>query len=237
MRPRTLFALLIPLACAGLFARLGVWQLSRHAERAAFNEGLASRLQASPVPLGNLANDTTDVRWRRVSVSGRFRYDLEQVHAGRADKGSPGVHLLTPLEQPDNDTLVVVVRGWVYSPDAASVDLARWREADSVSLSGYLIAIPGEGPPPPADASLPIRQLHTEALEARIGRPIRPAQIVMTSDSLARIDSVPRRLPPPVLDAGPHRSYAVQWFGFALIAVVGGVLLFRRSVVAERTLG
>lgn len=237
MRPRTILALAIPVACAALFARLGVWQMSRHAERAAFNAGLAERLVAAPVPLGALASDTTDVRWTQVRVSGRFRYDLEQVHASRADKGSPGVHLLTPLERADNDTLVLVVRGWVYSPDAATVDLARWREADSVTLAGYLIPVPGEGPPPPADPKLPIRQLSKGAIEARIGRPIAPAQIVMTSDSLARVDSVPRRLSLPVVDAGPHRSYAVQWFSFALIALVGGVVLFRRSVVAERALG
>lgn len=237
MRPRTILALAIPVACAALFVRLGLWQLSRHGERAALNAGLAERLVAAPVPLGTLASDTMNVRWTQVTVSGRFRYDLEQVHAGRADKGSPGVHLLTPLERPDNDTLVLVVRGWVYSSDAATVERARWREADSVTLAGYLIAIPGEGPPPPADATLPIRQLSRQAVETRIGRPIAPAQIVMTSDSLARIDSVPRRLPPPVLDAGPHRSYAVQWFSFALIALVGGIALFRRSVVAERSRG
>lgn len=66
-------------------------------------------------------------------------------------------------------------------------------------------------------------------MEARTGRPFARVQLVMTSDSAARADSVPRRLPPPTVDAGPHRSYAAQWFAFAIIAVVGGVLLFRRT--------
>lgn len=31
-----------------------------------------------------------------------------------------------------------------------------------------------------------------------------------------------RALPPPALDEGPHRMYAVQWFAFAAIALAGG---------------
>jgi surfeit locus 1 family protein len=235
MRLRTALSLAIPLACAVLFLRLGIWQLARHDERAALNAGLDARLVASPVPLGNLASDTTNVRWTRVTVSGRFRYDLEQIQAGRASEGSPGVHLITPLEREGNDTLVIVTRGWVYSPDASSADRNRWREADSVTLTGYLVPIVPEGLAAPADSAAPLRSLNLAALRTRLGVPIAPVHIVMTSDSLARADSVPKRLPPPNVDAGPHRSYAVQWFSFALIAIIGGVLLFRRTVVADRT--
>lgn len=237
MRVRTALSLAIPLACAALFVRLGVWQLSRHDERAALNAGLDARLVAPPVPLGDLASDTTEARWTRVTVSGRFRYDLEQIQAGRASEGSPGVHLITPLQREGNDTLVIVTRGWVYSPDAASADLNRWREADSVTLTGYLVPILAEGLAAPAAAAAPLRSLNLAALQSRIPAPIAPVQIVMTSDSLARADSVPKRLPPPTVDAGPHRSYAVQWFSFALIAIVGGGLLFRRTVVADRAKG
>ncbi len=229
MRVKAALSLLIPLAFAALFARLGLWQLDRHRERAAFNQGLAERLTAAAVPLGDLASDTSGARWMPVTVSGFFRYDLEQIHASRTSNGSPGVHLLTPLERPGYDTLLLVVRGWVYAPDAASADLARWREGEFVDISGYLLPLPEDGPPPPADRPQLIRSLNRRAIEARVGRPVAPVQLVMTSDSAARVDSVPRRLPPPVLDAGPHRSYAAQWFSFAIIAVIGGIVLFRRT--------
>lgn len=230
MRLRPLFGLLIPLACAGLFVRLGLWQLSRHRERAAFNAVLSERLVRPPEPLGRVSMaDTAAVRGRRVTVSGRFRYDLEQVAAGRVSNGSPGVHLLTPLEQPGSDTLLIVVRGWVYSPDAATIEPRRWREKDSVNVSGYLIPIPAGETPVSRRQGGPIRRVTLGALRDRVGVPIQPAQLVMTSDSLPRADSVPRRLPPPTIDAGPHWSYMWQWFAFAAVAVLGGVALFRRT--------
>lgn len=234
MRPKALVGLLIPLACAGLFVRLGFWQLARHAERAAYNARVESRLAAPPIPFAKLPGDSALVRGQRVSIGGRFRYDLEQVQAGRVSEGAPGVHLLTPLERPGNDTLVLVTRGWVYSPDAAEVDRPRWRERDTVMLDGYAIPIPVEGPSAPADTLKPLRVLNLAALAARIGRPVASALVVMTSDSAPRADSVPRRLGRPSLVAGNHKSYAIQWFAFALIAVAGGVLLFRRSVVTGR---
>lgn len=229
MRAKSVLSLIVPLVFAVLFVRLGLWQLDRHRERAAVNQGLVDRLAATPVPVGDLVTDTAGARWAQVSASGFFRYDLEQIHASRTSNGSPGVHLLTPLEMPGRDTLLLVVRGWVYAADAATIEQERWREGDFVNLSGYLLPLPEDGPPPPEDRPRLIRSVNRKAIEARVGKPVYPMQLVMTSDSAARIDSVPRRLPPPTLDAGPHRSYAAQWFAFALIAIVGSVVLFKRS--------
>ena len=232
MRFRTLLSLLIPLAAAALFLRLGVWQTSRHLERAAVNAALADRLAQPAVPFGALPADTLEARWRRVTLAGRFRYDLEQVQAGRTSQGSPGVHLLTPVEVAGSDTLVVVARGWVYSPDAAGAELPRWREAAEVTLAGYALPLATEGTPPAEGR--PFRALDVRSLSGRVGRPVAPLMVVMTSDSAARADSVPRRLPPPTVDRGPHRDYAIQWFAFALIAIAGGLLLFRRGIVQDR---
>jgi len=234
VRPKALLGLAIPLTCAALFVRLGFWQVSRHQEVAAYNAAVAGRLAAAPAPFATLPTDSGAVRGRRVTLSGRFRYDLEQVLAARSNGGAPGVHLLTPLERDGNDTLVIVTRGWAYSADAATVDRTLWREADAVTLSGYASPLPADGPPPPADTGRPLRVVSQAALAARTGRPVAPTQVVMTSDSAGPADSVPRRLGVPVLSAGSHRSYAIQWFSFALIAVVGGVLLFRRGIVAAR---
>lgn len=229
--PKRLFALLIPLACAVAFVKLGFWQLERGRERAAINDGLAARLTQAPVRFAELAADTGAQRWQRVTLSGRFRYDLEQVQAARTNAGSPGVHLLTPFEQATPSPLVVVSRGWVYSADAATAQLERWRErvGETVEIAGYVLPLPDSGAPAPTNTALPLRVVHRSSLEQRLGQPIAPVLVVMTSDSIARIDSVPRRLAMPLIDPGPHRSYAIQWFAFATIAVVGGAVLFKAT--------
>ena len=38
-----------------------------------------------------------------------------------------------------------------------------------------------------------------------------------------------RSVPVPALDDGPHLGYAIQWFAFAIIAVVGSMFLYRRE--------
>jgi cytochrome oxidase assembly protein ShyY1 len=60
---------------------------------------------------------------------------------------------------------------------------------------------------------------------------------LVSQDSAA--DTTPARLAPPALDDGPHLSYAIQWFSFAVIAIVGaGIVAYRArtagSTAAER---
>jgi cytochrome oxidase assembly protein ShyY1 len=56
-------------------------------------------------------------------------------------------------------------------------------------------------------------------------RPAEPA--ALTADSQDPADAIVP-VPPPELGEGPHLSYAVQWFIFTTIAVVGYPLILRR---------
>lgn len=226
MRLRAFLTLALPLAFAALFVRLGIWQLSRLREKRAFNAVLSARFAAAPADITTLPADTALGHYRRVTAGGTMLYDREVVYAGRSREGSPGVDLLTPLKLDGRDTVVMVNRGWAYSFDAASIDNARWREKDSVRISGYAETFPGK------ERSAAPRRVHAldrAAVQAIVGLPVAPYMIVQTSDSVMHADSVPVRLEVPVPDEGPHKSYAIQWFSFALVAVVGGVALSRRS--------
>ncbi|HVT38249.1 MAG TPA: SURF1 family protein [Gemmatimonadaceae bacterium] len=238
MRPtryRSLLTIAVPLVCAAVFARLGIWQLARLSERRAFNTILEARLDSPPVPVSALNPDTSVGHYRRVSASGRYSYDREVAYAGRSRRGSPGVNLLTPLKLAGTDTVVLVNRGWVYSPDARAVEHARWREGDSTSVSGYAETFASKAgntavqPDPPAlgDSVRLVHTLNRTVLERAIGLPVAPYLFVQISDSTLHLDSIPVRLTLPALDEGPHAAYAVQWFSFATIAMVGGALLFR----------
>jgi surfeit locus 1 family protein len=236
VRPRLVLTIAVPLACAAVFARLGVWQLARRAERRAFNTTLVTRLESAPVEALTLTIDTSLGHYRRVSAAGVYLYDREVTYAGRSRRGSPGVDLLTPLRLEGRDTVVLVNRGWVYSPDAKAVQLPRWREKDTAAVVGYAETYSAKADIKRAAAGVTatvtprertVRALDRAIIEQAVGLPVASYILVQTSDSALHVDSVPVRLPSPALDEGPHGSYAVQWFSFAAIAIAGGVLLFR----------
>jgi surfeit locus 1 family protein len=145
------------------------------------------------------------------------------------------VNIVTPVRMANSDTALLVNRGWVYSPDAARVDLARWREGDSVRGVGYARPIgksPLPGSPALRDQPGAFRWLDTTALRASIPYPVYPFSVVLEGDTAPK-GPVPPRVPPPPLDEGPHMSYAIQWFSFALIAIFGTFFYFR--VIPRRT--
>lgn len=227
---RTIFVTLaIQIAFASLFVRLGVWQLSRLSERRSFNSKVVERLREAPQPLAALSQDTALGHYRQIAVSGTFDFDREVVLAGRSHNGSPGVNLLTPLRTGAGDSAVLVNRGWAYSPDAATLDGTRWREPPAASISGYAETYVGADPRPQGGDGRRVRSLDRAAIERVVGLPLAPYILVQTSAPTLRPDSVPVRLKLPVLDEGPHRNYALQWFAFAIITVVGGVALMIRN--------
>jgi surfeit locus 1 family protein len=224
-RRSIVFCILAALAAA-LFVRLGFWQLARLHAKVRRNVTIAAQQRMATVPFASLPPDTAAAHYRRASVSGAFDYDAELVAAGRTYQGSPGVELLTPLRLAGSDTVVLVDRGWVYSPDAASVDHARWRERDSVTLVGYVEQYAPDAATAAARDPRIVRRITRRAVASRISRPVAPYYLVQTSDTAS---SHPVRREMPVLDEGPHRGYAIQWFAFALIAIGGAVAVVWRE--------
>jgi surfeit locus 1 family protein len=217
-----LFAALA-VAGAALFIRLGFWQLDRLGQRRARNALLSTRLAAPPARW----SDTTAVRYRRVTLSGIPDYEREIILVGRSRGGSPGVNLVTPVRLAGSDTAVLVNRGWVYSPDGATIDHARWREGNTLTVEGYVEAFNDPGPGDlPAHQRL-ARRLSHAAAAARLPYPIAPAYVVAVDAGKPPRADAPVRSPLPTPDDGPHLGYALQWFAFAVIAVVGAGIALR----------
>jgi len=236
MNPRRplVVPIVISLVLAAACARLGVWQLHRLAERRGWNARLEQRLADVPVAVTSLSPDTALGHYRRVSVRGVFDYAGEVALAGRSSQGSPGVHLLTPMRLPSS-VRAMVNRGWVYAPDAMTVDAARWREhdGDTITIVGYAETWSGRETVAAHGARRVVRALDSSAVARFVGAPVLPYYLVQTSDS-APATGRPVRLGEPVLADGSHRGYAMQWFSFSLLAVVGGALLLREDRVRRR---
>ena len=245
-RTRIIALIVVALAAATVCVCLGLWQLERLAERRAMNERTVASFEGEPIDIGDIPSESVSP-FQRVRIRGTYDFDHEIVLVNRSRDGAPGVNLLTPLRLPGRDTAVLVNRGWVYSPDGGSVDRARWREGAGAEGTAYVLhptlAPVGAGVATALDSTRRLLRVDTARIAASIPYPVAPYHLVLLSDSTppessagygtaaASDDGRPVRLPAPALDEGPHRSYAIQWFSFAAIVVVGtGTLLW-----SERT--
>jgi surfeit locus 1 family protein len=214
---------------AAVCVRLGFWQLHRRDERRARNALIVARLDSEVVDVGALPRDSVAARFRRVRVSGALDYDHELVYATRTRRGSPGVNLLTPVRRPGNDTAILVDRGWVYSPDGSTVDATKWRDRDSV-FTGYVEEVPSTGGATFTSRPNVIARLSYDVVAKALPYPVAPVYVVALpgADTTTAADRIARLTVPP-LDEGPHLSYAIQWFGFATVALVGAAFVIRQA--------
>ena len=215
------------LISAAVFVRLGFWQLSRRQERRARNALVSARLDSTAVSVASLPRDSAIARFRRVRVTGVPDYEHELVWAARTHKGSPGVNLLTPVRLPGSDTAILLNRGWVYSGDGATVDLAKWRDRDSTFI-GYVEELPSVAGASYTDRPSVIARLSHDVVAKALPYPVAPVYVIVLSDSAIAADRIARLSAPP-LDEGPHLSYAFQWFAFATVALVGVGIVLRQS--------
>jgi surfeit locus 1 family protein len=228
MSRRSIAFCLLALIAAAIFARLGVWQLARLHEKVRRNASIAAQQLQPAAQLASVPRDTAGAHYRKATVSGRFDYEQEVVVGARTHQGSPGVDLVTPLRIAGSDTAILVDRGWVYSPDGASVDGQRWRERDTATITGYIeVYAPDAGVTNVAREPRLVRRISKSELVSRIGYPLAPYYLVATGDSADGPHPARREL--PALDEGPHRSYAMQWFSFTAIALAGAGLVIARE--------
>lgn len=231
-RARDVVLVLVTIVFSITCISLGFWQLRRLASRRALNAEIVARLTQPPVSIDSLPRDSAGMHYRQVVVRGTYDYAHQIVLADRTRNGSPGVDIVTPVRAAGSDTALLVTRGWVYAPDGVSADLSQWRETDTVNAVGYArpLSVPYRGSPTLVEHPGAYRWIDLHAIRASIPYPVYPLSIILegdTASSAAVAKHTPPRVPPPPLDEGPHMSYAIQWFSFAAIAIVGTIFFLR----------
>lgn len=232
--PRWLLAHVTVLAIAVLFVNLGMWQLRRLEERRDTNALFEARGAAPVEPLETLlaeaGDDSQALVYRRVRVTGSYLPDDEVLLTPRAHSERPGHHLVTPLRTPAGATLLVD-RGWVpFEMDRPPVAAAA-PPAGQVTVTGVLQpSAPAARSGSRGSAGLGfVSAVDTELLAPHVGEPVQPVWLLLT-EQRPPAQALPLVPEAPDLTEGSHLSYALQWFAFAAIGMIGYPLLVRRSM-------
>lgn len=238
LTPRLVASHLLVLAVVAVCVSAALWQWDRLGEVRENNALARERMAAEPVELDALREGGMDVdalEYRRAVANGTFRADEEVVQRNRSHRGRQGLHVLTPLELGDG-TALLVLRGWV----PARVDEPPLEEASPpdgrVTVTGVLqpsATQPSFGPRDPERGRLDtVFHADTERLDSQVEAELLP-MVLRLREPAPPPGELPRPAGSPELDEGSHLSYTVQWFSFAVLALVTyGAWLLRRQRAA-----
>jgi surfeit locus 1 family protein len=229
-------ALIIGAVVALVCIRLGFWQVSRLRQRLAFRARVEARMRRPTFELTARAalpvvtfSSPDSLAYNPGIARGVFDFTRQMVLMGRTVDEVPAVYVVTPLHL-FAGAAVLVERGWVPSPDAYTANLDSLAEPDTAEVRGVLLTVNAAQPPATRDTAWPVHITSDDPsrLAVSFPYPVLP-WVLRRTEAPAGAPAALRAIPAPVIDKGPHLSYAIQWFSFAVIAVVGSIVLYRKT--------
>lgn len=218
-RPRWIVGALVVLTAAAAFTAAGMWQLRRLDERRAENAAI-EQARALP-PLSQLPAALDGLKHRLVDVPVEYAGPELELTPQTLD-GRAGSHRLSVAGS--GPVLVVVDRGFVPLDEEASYPAVQ----GPARLQGRLASPISGGRYRDSTPRAAVTRMNLELIAERTGLDLATDYYVILEG--AGTDSgVPTPRPPPELGEGPHLTYAIQWFSFVAIVLVGFAALLYRT--------
>jgi cytochrome oxidase assembly protein ShyY1 len=241
LRPKWLLGHVLFLAGVIAFVNFGFWQLRRLDERREYNALIEARFGGEGRDFGELldtyGSDPGALEYRVASLAGEYEPGEEVFLLARSFKGRSGMHALTPLVLADGSAMVVD-RGWIDLDTAGPPASGGPAPTGQVQVTGILRkgddpskAGPRDSETGPLDR---IGRVDLGRLQEQMPWQLFPVYLELQNQSPSQSAAVPEMREPPEISDGPHLSYAVQWFIFAGIALIGYPILVRRQVSRKR---
>ena len=232
LSPRWFFGHVLVVAICLLFVNLGFWQVRRLEERRLENAVVSSRLAAAPIQIEELITgagpDIDSLEFRNAVATGAFDASEEVLVRSQVHGGTAGWHVITPLVLSDGRA-ILVNRGWVpLEMDAVPVPVVP--PAGRVTINGW-VGLTQErragGAVEPEGRLTRIARIDVDRLDDQVPPALLPVYLVADEGGQPLPIPVAR---PNVGDDGPHLMYAIEWFSFVLISLVGYLFLIRRAI-------
>ena len=236
-----IFVTILVIVAAAVMVRLGIWQLDRLAGRRAFNQQVLSQIDQPALALTNevISRDLDELEFRTVQVDGEFDLENTLVLGNQVWEEQIGVHLLTPLKINGTDSYILVDRGWIPFDDWENRNLGTYDLPNDVRVEGMLRVSQTKlglrdcidvnaGEPP-----FQVWCLALDGIESYLPYELLSVYLIQSPEgeqSIAPYQAIPRI----EITEGPHLGYAVQWFTFAGILLIGYPFFVRREMQARQ---
>ncbi len=230
--PLWIAGIAIALVTAIVFVNLGLWQLRRLDERRERNATIEARATTEPVRLGTalatFGPDPGDLAFRRVVAEGMYEPEEEVMVIGTTLGGRSGHDVVTPFAT--EGATLAVDRGWVPIDTEGPPVTGAAPPAGSVEVTGVLLESQTRGPTGTPDSDGVYREVGRIDLDALAGQwdGLLPVYLLLESQSPSGGD-LPVLRPPPEPSEGSHLSYAIQWFVFTAVVLIGFPALVYRA--------
>jgi cytochrome oxidase assembly protein ShyY1 len=243
-RPAWIVSHVLILLLVVILVVLGFWQRSRWVDERERSDAVEERATAAPVPLDQVVDPGTppaevdeSARYTRVVVTGTYDPAAEVLVRNRSQDGAPGAWLLTPLVQ-DDGTAVAVLRGWVpfTDPEPPAPPFPDTEPPEGpVTVTGT-VALTQEkgsfGAADPADGTLrALNRVDLARFGEQLAYDLEPVAVLLEAQEPPQpggFEAVPRPVALELPSPSQNFSYMMQWWLFALIAVIGYPLVLRR---------
>lgn len=228
-----MFAVALTLLGVAVFCALGVWQL----DRAAFKQGVLARFHhAATAPLVTLraaAADHGRDDYPHVQVTGRLEARRVYFLDNRTRGNRLGVMVFVPFRPDGSRRTLLVNLGFLakMGPDATELPDLPPIPGGTVTLTGIYAPppLPGlklGGNPLPRQKTWPklVTWIDTGEIAADLQQHVYPHILLLDPDPHSAYQRI---WTANVMPPARHRAYALQWFTFALAAIVLFFVLHR----------
>lgn len=241
LRRPSVFAVLLTIFGVAVFCALGTWQL----RRAAYKEAVLARFHhAAQAPLVSLRDALADQQagaYPHVKVTGTLEANRVYVLDDQTRSGRLGVMVFVPFRPLASEHVLLVNLGFL-----AKIGLDSTTLPELPPISHGLVTLTGIYAPPPLpglklggnplvrEKTWPklVTWIDTQQIAADLHAEVYPHVLLTDPDPhSAYIRSWTANVMPPAR----HRAYALQWFSFAVVAIVLFFVLHREPRDAAAT--
>jgi surfeit locus 1 family protein len=235
-----IFVTILVLIASVVMIRLGIWQLDRLEGRRAFNAQVLSQIDEPPLPLTSeiVSGDLEALEFRTVQIAGQYDLASTLVLGNQVWDEQLGVHLLTPLKIDGSEAVILVDRGWIPFEDWQNRKLAAYDKSGSVAMEGMLrvsqskLGLRDCLDESAGEAPFQVWCLHLADIAAHLPNDLLPVYLIQAP--VGEQTAPPYRAIPQIeISEGPHLSYAIQWFTFSAILLIGYPFFVRRELQAR----